>query len=84
VSTEIFSIWRNNELRFNDISYAELIPRIERWYGVSIELDPGISKTDRFTMSVKTESLRELLNMMKLTSNFNYEINGEKVELVAK
>lgn len=84
VSTEIFSIWKNNELRFNDISFAELVPRIERWYGVSVELDPNISNKDRFTMSIKTESLRELLNMMKLTSKFNYEINGEKVELFAK
>lgn len=84
VSTEIFSIWKNNELRFNDISFAELVPRIERWYGVTIELDPNISGKDRFTMTIKTESLRELLNMMKLTTKFNYEINGEKVELFAK
>lgn len=85
VSTEIYSLWKNNELRFVDISFLELVPRIERWYGVSIELDTQIiNSKDRFTMTIKTESLRELLNMMKLTSKFNYEINGAQIEIHAK
>jgi ferric-dicitrate binding protein FerR (iron transport regulator) len=84
VQTEIFSLWKNNELRFADISFAQLIPRIERWYGVSIQLDQRINSKDRFTLTIKTESLRELLDMMKLTSKFNYEINGELVKIHAK
>jgi len=84
VSTEIYSLWKNNELHFADISFAELVPRIESWYGVSIKLDPRIGESDRFTMAIKTESLRELLNMMQLTSKFNYEINGSSVEIHAK
>ena len=84
VSTEIYSLWKNNELRFADISFPELVPRIERWYGVTIELDSEISNKDRFTMTIKTESLRELLNMMKLTSKFNYEINGAQITIHAK
>ncbi|MGV8090439.1 MAG: FecR family protein [Mangrovibacterium sp.] len=81
VSTGIYSSWKNNELRFTDISFRELVPLIERWYGVRIDLDPQISTMDRFTMTIKTESLRELLNMMQLTSKFDYEINGEKVTI---
>jgi transmembrane sensor len=84
VLTEIYSLWKNNELRFSDISFAELVPRIERWYGVSVKLDPRIGEKDRFTMTLKTESLRELLNMMQLTANFRYEINGSLVEIHAK
>jgi ferric-dicitrate binding protein FerR (iron transport regulator) len=84
VPTEIYSVWKNNELRFRDISFRELVPRIERWYGVKVDLDPGISTTDRFTMTLKTESLRELLSMMQLTSRFDYEINGEEVTIRKK
>ena len=84
VSSEIYSIWRNNELRFSDITFEELVPRIERWYGISIKLDSAIEKDDRFTMTIKTESLRELLNMMQLTSKFNYEINGSFVDIHRK
>ncbi|BBE19485.1 anti-sigma factor [Aquipluma nitroreducens] len=81
VSPELYSLWKNNELRFADISFAELVPRIERWYGVTITLDSAQKNNDRFTMTIKTESLRELLNMMQLTSKFNYEIKGEQVKI---
>lgn len=79
VSPELYSLWKNNELRFTDISFTELVTRIERWYGVSIILNNTDKNNDRFTMTIKTESLRELLNMMQLTSKFTYEINGEQV-----
>ncbi len=81
VSPELYSLWKNNELRFTDISFAELVPKIERWYGVTILLDTAKKNNDRFTMTIKTESLRELLNMMQLTSKFNYEIKGEQVKI---
>lgn len=81
VPAGICSLWRNNELRFTDISFRELVPRIERWYGIKIDLYPLISEKDRFTLTIKTESLRELLSMMQLTSKFSYEINGEKVTI---
>jgi ferric-dicitrate binding protein FerR (iron transport regulator) len=81
VSTELYSLWKNNELRFSDITFAELVPRIERWYGVTITMDNTRKNNDRFTMTIKTESLRELLNMMQLTSKFKYEIKGEQVKI---
>ena len=84
VSAEIYSSWKNNVLSLADISFPDLILCIERWYGVKISLDPKMNKNDRFTMTVKTESLRELLNMMQLTSKFNYEIDGDKVMIHAK
>lgn len=84
VSPEIYSLWKNNELRFCNATFEELIPRIERWYGITIELDPKVGNNDHFTMTIKTESLRELLTMMQLTSKFNYDINGSQVEILSK
>ena len=83
VDPKIYSVWRNNELKFQDITFAELLPRIERWYGVKIQLDPRLSTRDRFTLTIKTESIRELFAMMQLTSKFNYTINGSQVALNA-
>jgi ferric-dicitrate binding protein FerR (iron transport regulator) len=84
VSPELYSLWKNNEIIFSETSFYDLVPQIERWYGVSVELDEGINKEDRFTMTIKTESLRELLDMMKLTSDFDYEIVGSRVKIYSK
>lgn len=83
VDSRLYSLWRNNELKLEDISFAELVPRIERWYGVKIKLDPKLSSRDRFTLTIKTESIRELFTMMQFTSNFNYQIHGSEVILTA-
>ena len=81
VSSGLYSLWKNDELRFVDISFDELIPQIERWYGVTIKVGPKQKNDDRYTMTIKTESLQELLNMMQLTSKFSYEINKEEVKI---
>lgn len=83
VNSKIYSVWRNNELKLVDTNFAELVPRIERWYGVKIDLDPALATRDYFTMTIKTESIRELFKMMQLTSNFNYEIDGSQIKLKA-
>lgn len=84
VDSELYSLWRKNELKFRDAGFAELVPRIERWYGVQIDMDPNLGSGDYFTMTIKTESIRELFQMMQLTSNFNYEITGSRVRLTAQ
>ncbi|MCW0481860.1 FecR family protein [Gaoshiqia sediminis] len=84
VNAQLFSVWRNNELKIQDSSFGELVPLIERWYGVSIHLDARLRDQGQFTMTIKTESIRELFMMMQLTSNFQYEINGSEIRLKAK
>jgi ferric-dicitrate binding protein FerR (iron transport regulator) len=84
VVPENYSVWKNNELRFTDVSFKELIPQIECWYGVSVNIELPATNSDHFTFSIKTESLRELLNMMQLTSKFDYEINGQQIRIRVK
>ncbi len=83
VDSQLYSVWRNNELKVRDLSFAELVLRIERWYGVEIDLDPELQDRDFFTMTIKTESIRELFKMMQLTASFEYEINGNQIQLKA-
>ncbi|VAW23369.1 Putative anti-sigma factor [hydrothermal vent metagenome] len=80
----LFSIWKENKLRFDNTPFEEVVKKIERWYDVKISLDPGLGQKERFTMTVKTESLRELLEMISLTVNMKYEIDGEKVTISRK
>lgn len=81
VALELYSSWKNNELRIIDVTFVELIPQIERWYGVTITVTHIPGNDDRFTMTIKNQNLLELLNMMQLTSKFTYEINGSQVKI---
>ncbi len=84
VDPELYSLWKNNILKFENMMFEDIVKRMERWYGVTIELDPKLEKSARFTMTIKTESLRELLTMMRLTADFRYSIEGEEVRISSK
>ena len=84
VDVKRYLAWKNNVLRFDDLPFQECAKRMERWYGVKIEFDPKLNISNRFTMTIKTQSLKELLDMMQYTANFNYNIKGEHVSIIAK
>jgi len=81
VDSKLYSSWTENLLRFEDAPLIEVIRKMEHWYGVKITLDPSVNLEDKFTMSIKTESLREMLNLISKTIPVKYEIDGDKVHI---
>ncbi len=71
--------WVNNKLVFRDESFEDLAARMERWYGVSIQFGNGQVKKYRFTGIFENESVKEVLNALRLTENFNYRISGDNI-----
>jgi hypothetical protein len=54
---------------------------MERWYDVKIAVDPSINTLERYTITIKTESLREMLQLVSKTTKMSYEIKGNTVAL---
>ncbi|MGQ8335007.1 FecR family protein [Sunxiuqinia sp. A32] len=79
VNPELYTSWKDNILRFEDAEFSDLIKKMERWYDVKIEVKDIESYTKKYNMSIKTESLREMLKLISLTTPINYEINENKV-----
>jgi transmembrane sensor len=81
VDTGLYSSWKEDLLRFQDAPFKEVIKKMERWYDVNITLDGSINTEETYTMAIKTESLREILNVLSKTTPIKYEINGKKVRI---
>jgi len=73
--------WKNNELVFDNTPFEEVIKSLERWYGVHIAIDRAMIGKHNYTFKVKTESFHEMLEMMKVMTPLDYEINGEYVKI---
>ncbi len=80
-SPEIVSAWKNNELIFDNTPLEEAIKYMERWYGVNITIDNAMKGKHNYTFKIKTESFREMLEMMKVMTPLYYEINGKDVKI---
>ena len=71
--------WVENILIFDAETFAELAPKLERWYGVKIIFTAQDIQNIRLTGSFKGESLQTALKGLKITANFNYTIKNDTV-----
>ncbi|MCK9411829.1 MAG: DUF4974 domain-containing protein [Prolixibacteraceae bacterium] len=79
VNVDLYTSWKENLLKFDDATFEEVIKKMERWYDVKIMVDPAINTKERYTMTIKTESLREMLFLVSKTTKMSYEIKENKV-----
>jgi len=80
-SPEVINAWKNNELIFDNTPLEEAIKYLERWYGVQIAIDKAMIGKHNYTFKIKTESFREMLEIMKVMTPIEYEINGKEVKI---
>lgn len=79
---EAISSWINDELKFDNTPLSEVVKYLERWYGVNIEVEPSfVLEKHHYTFRIKTESLTEILEKMKIITPIAYEIDGKEVKI---
>jgi len=79
------SLWRYGKLKIENVTLEEIAFKMEHWYGVNIHL-MNAEKNDskRYWMTIKTESLTEMLEVVNKITPINYTIKGEEVTVMYK
>ncbi len=78
---EVVAAWKNDELVFDNTPIEEVVKYLERWYGVNITIDEAMKKKHNYTFKVKTETFREMLELMKIITPLTYKIDGKEVRI---
>ena len=81
---EALTAWLNNMLIFDNQPFEEVIYYLEKWYGVKIQLDKNLYYRHNYTFKVKTESLREVMELISFITPIQYQIEGEQVTIKYK
>jgi len=85
VDPEVHTSWKDNILKIDNERLRDLLVRMEHWYGVKIQVDSyDMVKDLKYTLTIKTESLREMLDLMNYVTPLSYKIEGENVILKYK
>lgn len=71
--------WTKDILLFRDASYEEIFERLQRWYGVHIEIEGNPDSAMKFTGSFKNEYLKNVLENLMVENQMTYKIDGESV-----
>ena len=81
---EVESVWRFGELKIERKSFSDLMTEMERWYGVEIKVSGNIPADSYYWMTIKTESLREMLALLAKITPLTYKIDGKDVAINVK
>lgn len=76
--------WKEDKLVFDENTLEEVVQKLERWYGISIELDPQLNNSEKLTLTVTHESLTEILEILKVVAPIQYEINERNVRIIKR
>jgi len=80
---ELNSLWTQDRLKLDDVNTEVLFKKMEHWYGVNISIS-NINPDYVYSVTIKTESLREMLDLINKLTPITYTINGEEVRVIYK
>lgn len=76
--TLVIAAWAGNKLVLEDQPLERVAEALQVWYGKSIEVDPGLKTAHFYRLTIREESLEEVLQLMQKTGKFEYKIVGDK------
>lgn len=76
-STVMETSWTMNRLVFDNETLAAVATKIERWYGVKVQIDPAIANTYTFTGIFENESIQQMLKALQLSLPFHYRLEDK-------
>lgn len=73
--------WTQGRLVFDDASIVQVAAQLERWYDLDVVIEDDRLRTLRLTASLKSRSVRDVLNVVAATLGIRYRIDGDVVYL---
>ncbi len=74
-NVELNTAWKDGFLVFEDAALSEVIRKLERWYGATIVVPNRKILDNRFTASFSSESLSQVLEFLRLSTNIGYTLS---------
>ena len=76
--------WKDGILYFEKSDFTTTVKKLERWYGVTIQISEGkkIDPSWRFSGKFKDKPLDYILGVMSYPNQFSYKINKDIVNLL--
>jgi len=71
--------WKDGKLIFNNAGFDEVKLRLERWFGIDIEIVGGAPRDWRVSTVYEGQTLKNILIDLQYSKDFTYGIEKEKV-----
>jgi transmembrane sensor len=79
VETEIFTSWKDNKLIFRNEGFESLAIKLERWYGVKINVEGEEINNYHFNGAIENETINDVFKYISYTLPIKYTIQHNVV-----
>ncbi len=73
--------WLNNQLQFNNCTFAEVAAALSRIYNIEIYFSSESIKEQRFSGTINNSSIESVFRILSLSAPIRYELKNGKMEL---
>ncbi len=84
VKADDYVLWKSGTLRFENEPLDNVIRSLERWYSVTITVPENQESDCRLTARIESETLEEMLELLKSSTGIDYSIAGDTVSITGK
>lgn len=84
VKTELFTTWKDGLIIFDKEPLRDVMKKLERHFGIRIELDDNLLSEIRFTGKIENESLDEVMQYINKTKPIDYLYDKKQKLLTIK
>jgi len=81
IEPEMALAWHDNTIKFESADFNQVRSKLERWFGVEIEVIGKPDSSWRISGAFKNESLENVLNSIDFTAPLEYNISNNKVKI---
>ncbi|MEQ8362844.1 MAG: DUF4974 domain-containing protein [Cyclobacteriaceae bacterium] len=80
-NTEEVMAWKNGIIKFKNASIKEVANKLERWYGVNIQVNNPPDQAWKLNGSFENESLENVLKSISFSTPLKYTLNDNQLEI---
>ena len=78
------TLWTDGILSFDNTSIREAFLRLEKWYGVEIEVEDEAVYKNSISGKFRSEPLTDVLHLSCLTSHLKYTLDDKTVHISSR
>ena len=82
---ELITAWKDDELVFHNETFEDISIKMERWFGMKIEITDDDLKQERFTGKfVNKETIYQILDIFNRSEPIHYSTNNKEIVISRK
>jgi ferric-dicitrate binding protein FerR (iron transport regulator) len=81
VETEVFTAWKDNQLIFRNEIFESLAIKLERWYGVKINIKDDEIKKYHFNGTIVNETIQDVMDIIQYILPISYSIEHNVITI---